>query len=106
MVVVGVTGRGLWGATAGPLTGPPPEGEGEDGFPAGMGSTSTSTSTRTRTSQTQIQNQNCALNCTPKVRGSLMNPVRLLKSIPPVTTTLLVMLRLKTATSYLPSFQM
>jgi hypothetical protein len=29
--------------------------------------------------------QNVALNCAPKVRGSLMKPVRLLKSMPPTT---------------------
>jgi hypothetical protein len=27
--------------------------------------------------------QNCARNCAPQVRGSLMKPVRLLKSMPP-----------------------
>jgi len=45
--------------------------------------------------------QNFALSDTPKICGSLMKPVRLLKSMPPVTTSSSVMLRPKTATSYL-----
>ncbi len=48
------------------------------------------------------RNQNVDLNCTPHVRGSLMKPVSLLKSIAPVTRIWLVMLRANTATSYLP----
>ncbi len=46
--------------------------------------------------------QKLALNCTPKVRGSLMKPVRLLKSMPPTIRIWLVMLRPNSAASYLP----
>jgi len=46
-----------------------------------------------------------ALTCTPQVRGSLMKPVRLLKSMPPTMRVWLVMLRPKTAASYLPLAQ-
>ena len=40
-----------------------------------------------------------ALNEAPKLRGSLMKPVRLLKSMPPTTRIWLVMLRENTAAS-------
>ena len=42
--------------------------------------------------------QNLALNSKPTVRGSLMKPVRLLKSMPPTMRAWLVMLRPNTAT--------
>lgn len=43
--------------------------------------------------------QNFAVNSTPQVRGSLMNPVRLLKSMPPTMRAESVMLRPNTARS-------
>jgi len=50
--------------------------------------------------------QNRAVNSNPYVRGSLMKPVRLLKSMPPTMRVWSVMLRPNTATSYLPTSQL
>src|SRR3546814_10371780 len=44
--------------------------------------------------------QNFAVKSTPIVRGSLMKPVRLLKSMPPTMRVVSVMLRPNSATSY------
>ena len=46
--------------------------------------------------------QNVVFTSTPQVRGSLMKPVRLSKSIAPSREMWLVMLRPKTAASHLP----
>jgi TPR repeat protein len=53
-----------------------------------------------------LRTQNFALNCTPKICGSFRKPVRLLKSMPPVATSSSVMLRPKSAASYLPPSQL
>ncbi len=48
------------------------------------------------------RDQKRARSSTPTIRGSLVKPVRLLKSMPPRTLISSVMLRPKRATSYLP----
>ena len=48
----------------------------------------------------------CAANCRPQVRGSLIMPVWLAKSMPDTATTLSVMLRPNAASSYAPLFQL
>lgn len=50
--------------------------------------------------------QKLARNCAPTMRGSLMKPVRLLKSIAPVTRIWLVQLRQNTDNSYAPAPQL
>lgn len=52
------------------------------------------------------EGQNIILNWVPTIRGSLVNAVRLLKSMAPTVRIWFAQLRQKPATSYLPSSQM